>query len=318
MHSFQFYFYRIQVPHTAISTYGGFMNRLSPCFIFIAFILFFTANSKAMWASEDSAVASIKKSKTGSIEPKAATLPIQKDNIKVDNKITNEEKQQYNNIVDQANQFIDDQVSVLNKVPGVEVNQDDLKEKKKSGPAFNPIKWVFGPVIRLQEQSVKLEQQIMKLTGPIAALQPGMLGLESRITSMQTQLGHLEKTTGSVEDELTAIRQDIAAMHATLSEIKKPVTDLKGPIMSLHDPILNIEKPIVGVDKDLNEVKMLLRFVLTAIFVASLIIAIGTPVAAILVWRNRKKLLPEPDRDQLQEEQRIKQVTKAMDHQIRS
>jgi predicted nucleic acid-binding Zn-ribbon protein len=271
-----------------------------------------------VFASSDGVTTSTKKFKTGSIKKKTAIMPLKNDDIKIDNKITDEEKRQFNAIVDQANQYTNEQAAALNKVPGVQVSADDLKEKKKNGPGLNPIKWLFGPVIRLQEQSVKLEQQIMKLTGPIAALQPGMLSLENRITSMQTQLGHLENTTGSVEDELTSIRQDIASMHATLTEIKKPVTDLKSPIMSLHDPILNIEKPIVGVDKDLNEVKLLLRLVLTAICAVCLIIPIVTPIAAILVWRNKEKLLPKPNADQYREEQDIKQATKVMDHQIKS
>ena len=293
------------------------MNRLTLGLVLITLVFFSETNHKLAYASQE--LTSSKKLKTGSkIIRQPAFTQLKSNSIKVDNKITDQEKQEYNAFVDQANQFADEQAATLNKIPGVEVASSDLKEKKKDGPSINPIKWIFGPVIRLQEQSVVLEQQIMKLTGPIAALQPAMLSLEHRMTSMQSQLGNLEKTTNSVEDELTGIRQDIASMHETLSEIKKPVTDIKGPIMSLRDPILNIEKPITGVDKDLQEVKTLLSLVLTAIFAASLIIAIGTPVAAILVWRNRQKLLPKPDEKQQHEEENIKLATKTMDHQLKS
>jgi chromosome segregation ATPase len=258
-----------------------------------------------------------KKAQSGSVQ-KTHIGRLQDPVVQVDDKVTSDEKQHYNAVVDQANQYADDQAAALNKIPGLEVTTEDLKEKKKEGISLNPIKWLFGPVIRLQEQSVKLEQQIMKLTGPIAALQPSMLSLEKRMTSMQGQLGHLEETTTTVQDELVSIRKDITDMHNTLNEIKKPVTDLKGPIMSLRDPILKIEKPITGVDKDLGEVKTLLSLVLTSIYAAAIIIAAGTPIAAIMVWRNRQKLLPQADVKELREEEKIKQATKTMDHQLRS
>lgn len=268
--------------------------------------------------AQDQTQNSTQLAKTGSVEKKAALLPGQNNAVVVDDKITDEEKRQYNAAVDEANKYNEQQAAAVNRIPGVEVQPEDLKQKKKEGFSLNPIKWIFGPVIRLQEQSVTLEQQIMKLTGPIAALQPGMLKLENRMNSMQQQLTHVEKTTGSVEGELQSIRKDIASMHRTLSEIKKPVTDIKGPIMSLRQPIMNIAKPITGVDKDLTEVKTLLSLILTAIFITALLISIGTPVAAILVWRNRHKLLPPPDAKQQREEERIKQATKTMDHQLKA
>ncbi len=238
-------------------------------------------------------------------------------NIQVDNKITRAEKEHFNQVAQQSDQYTPKQAEVLNKIPGVDITADDLKERDKKGFPLNPVAWIFKPVIRLQEQSVKLEQQIMKLTGPIAALQPGMLHLEGRMTSMQGQLASLEEDTSGVQSQLVSIQKDIAAMHATLNEIKKPVTDLKGPIMSLRDPIMRIQEPITGVDKDLTDVKTLLSLVLTSIYAAAAIIAIGTPLAAILVWRNRQKLLPKPTEKQLLEEKKLAETTKVMDQQIR-
>ena len=103
------------------------MKRSLKCFTFIAFTIVFTANCHVISANQDSATISTKKFKTGNNENKT-TVPFKNANIQVDNKITDEEKQQYNAIVDQANRFTNDQAAALNKVPGVEVSQDDLKE----------------------------------------------------------------------------------------------------------------------------------------------------------------------------------------------
>lgn len=237
--------------------------------------------------------------------------------IIVDKKITDSEKEYYKTTMKAGDKYSSKQAKVLNQIPGVNVTAKDLQESEvKKGVSLNPITWLFKPVIRLQEQSVHLEQQIMKLTGPISALQPGILKLDNRIVSVGKEIGAVRSEIGTVEEkienvgnQLSAMRQDITAMRVELGEIKKPIVDLQGPIVRLHDPLTKIEKPISGIDsrlvlldKELGDLKTLLSLVLTAIFISAGIIAVGTPVAAILIWRNKAKLLPKPTPQQIKEE----------------
>lgn len=263
-----------------------------------------------------------------------ALLPgmAQSDNaIKVDARIDKAEKHAYGQALKQGDKFAQQQAHVINKVPGMEVSSEDLKEKEvKKDFSLNPIAWLFKPVIRLQEQSVRLEQQIMKLTGPIAALQPGMLGLENKMTHVQGQMvnmggqiGRVENKMGDVRGQMAGMQKDISAMRVELGQIKQPITDLKGPIMQLHDPLLDIQKPVSTVgtkleslDKQLADLKTLISLVLTAIFVSAGMIAVGTPIAAILIWRNKSKLLPKAKPEEEKQEADISRVGKAMDKQL--
>lgn len=222
--------------------------------------------------------------------------------VKVDaSNLKDAQKKQAEIKLQKSDQFAEEQAQAINRIPGADIKADDLKETKvkKKGLNLNPFSWLFRPITRLQEQSVRLEQQMMKLTGPIAALQPGMLRLEKRIVSVEGQ-------TGKVQDQMALMQTDISAMRKELTEIKEPIMELKAPIEALHDPIKRIEKPITGVNKDLNELKALLSLVLTSIYIAAVVIAIGTPLAAILVWRNKHKIFKPAKPDEDDEEEAVR------------
>lgn len=60
-----------------------------------------------------------------------------------------------------------------------------------------------------------------------------------------------------------------------------------------------------GLEDQLNDLRTLMSLVLTSIFICAGLIAIGTPVAAILIWRNRHKLLPKPKPEEARQEASI-------------
>jgi len=86
-----------------------------------------------------------------------------------DNKVTAAEKNIDEAQTQQSNKFANRQAAAVNKVSGVEVSPEDLKEKsaKKKHFSINPISWIFAPVIKLEDQTVRLQQQMMKLTGQL-------------------------------------------------------------------------------------------------------------------------------------------------------
>lgn len=313
------------------------------CFLMAIIILYLTlVQLQEARAGQDSSV---------NIYPTDTTSIGDKD-IHVDNKITPVEKAKYKKAVEESNKQAEDQAKTINNIPGVYVKPDDLKIPPKKHFSLNPVDWLFKPITRLQNQSVRLEQQIMKLTGPIAALQPSMLRLEKRMNSvqkqmgdMQGQIGNLEKRTNtfqnqmitvdqrmqSINKQMSAMQNDITAMRTSVDQIKGPIIELKDPIMGLREPLLRITDPVSAADKrlitvdarlravaqELTDLKVLIGLVLSAIFLAAVIIAIGTPIAAIIVWRNRSRILPKPDHEQEREENSLSGLARTLNKQLK-
>jgi hypothetical protein len=56
--------------------------------------------------------------------------------------------------------------------------------------------------------------------------------------------------------------------------------------------------PLRDVYQELHEMKALIQLVVVMIVMSTIAIAIGTPLAAVLIYRNRRKLFPNmSDRD---------------------
>jgi archaellum component FlaC len=201
-----------------------------------------------------------------------------------------------------------------NKVPGVHVEGQDLQPPPPETPirGFHPIKKMLQPVVRLEKNSVQLEQQIMKLEGPIAGLQPAMLslhkkmgGVENKMGSMQAHIDEVGKRingvglqVNDVGTRMKDISQQMTGVRADITDVRKEIGTLEGPIKDLHKPLAEVARPLLNVEQKLEKLAALLTTVLFAILLAAGIIAIGTPVAAILIYRNRRKLFPDmSDRD---------------------
>jgi hypothetical protein len=168
---------------------------------------------------------------------------------------------------------------VVNQVPGVKVKSADL-EPPTAPPikGFHPIKKLLRPVENLEGMTVKLEQQIMKLEGPIASLQPPMINLQKKMNKVDDHLGLMEGRLSGMSSQVNGVREDIANMRKDIQELKTPIQQLRGPIGS-------VAKPLEAVQNQLS-------LILLAILVAAAAVAIGTPVAAVLMYKNRHKLFP--------------------------
>ncbi|HEY9775843.1 MAG TPA: hypothetical protein V6C81_18925 [Planktothrix sp.] len=169
---------------------------------------------------------------------------------------------------------------VVNQVPGVKVSQQDMQPPAdKPIKGFHPIKKLLRPVENLEGMSIKLEQQIMKLEGPIAGLQPPMINLQKKMVTVDDHIGQMGNQLTTMQGQVTGVRQDIANM-------RKDIEALKEPIVALKAPIGTVAKPLETLQTQLN-------FILMAILVAAFAIAIGTPIAAVVMYRNRHKLFPD-------------------------
>ncbi|HEY9714754.1 MAG TPA: hypothetical protein V6C72_14900, partial [Chroococcales cyanobacterium] len=173
---------------------------------------------------------------------------------------------------------------VVNQVPGVKVNTTDLTPPTAAPiKGFHPIKKLLRPVENLEGMTIKLEQQIMKLEGPIAALQPPMIHLQKKMTGVDEQLHSMQGQLNGMQTEVTGVRTDIAGMRKDIQALKKPIVALKGPIGTVAKP--------------LEKLQAQLNFIILAIIISAISIAIGTPVAAIVLYKYRHKLFPDVARD---------------------
>ena len=189
----------------------------------------------------------------------------------------------------------------LNRIPGVKIDAKDLEPPPEQDAitGFHPIKKALAPIIRLERNTVQLQQQIMKLEGPIAALNPPMVGLQSRMTSVEGKMGNMQEkldgmsqAVGGVSTQMAGVRGDIKGMREQITRLQEPIEQLRPPIEKLQGPLVNVAEPLRQVHKELADMKALLATVLGAILLATVAISIGTPIAAIAIYRNRKKIFP--------------------------
>jgi len=201
--------------------------------------------------------------------------------------------------------------AAVNQVPGANVRPQDLELPEKRGLTLNPIGWLFKPITELQRQSIRLQQQIMNLEGPIGAMQPTMLGLREQMVHVQGKMGDVNQHMTRVEGEMnnvrggmTKMKDDVQRMRQTLTRLEGPITRLEQPIQDLHDPVVRLQRPLSSVHEQMNNLEMQLidlkreirttsTFILLAILFATMVIAVGTPLAGLIVWLNRRRLFPD-------------------------
>jgi CII-binding regulator of phage lambda lysogenization HflD len=204
----------------------------------------------------------------------------------------------------------------VNKVPGVNIKAADLQPPAEDPPitGFHPIKKLLRPVIRLGKGAVEIQQSMMKLEGPVAGLQPSMTSLGNKMTTVDHQMAHMQKQLTDISGDVGQIdacinrvgtgvdevRQDIAGIRQQVAHLTVPIREMQKPLHEMLAPLKDVTKPMSQVHGQLAELKTMLRGVVIAIIVGVLAITIGTPFAAVYVYRNRKKLFPhlrEPGND---------------------
>lgn len=191
--------------------------------------------------------------------------------------------------------------NAVNTIPGVKVKAGDLATPELPPiKGFHPIKRALRPVENLAVLSTRLQQQIVRMEGPIASLQPTMINLHNKMTvvnnrlkSMQGNIVQAQTQVAGARQEVTGVREDIQGVRADILAIRRELEDLRSPIQELKKPLGNVAGPLVGVQKRLEEVQALIGAVLLFIMLSTVMIAIGTPIAALLIYKNRRKFFPD-------------------------
>jgi len=189
------------------------------------------------------------------------------------------------------NELAKQTADALNRIPNVHVHPSAL-EPVQLPPiqGFHPVKKLLRPLEQLQAQSIQLQQQIMRLEGPIAALQPSMLGLEKKMVVVNRQVESMQSQVAAMQSQLQLLQSQVNGARGEIAGIKNEIREIRKPIESLRGPIGSVAQPLSGVQTQLG-------FILLAIMVAAVMVAVGTPVAAIFIYMNRHKLFPGKSRD---------------------
>ena len=181
----------------------------------------------------------------------------------------------------------------MNSVPGVKVTQHDLVPPTLPPiKGFHPIKRALRPIENMQLMVVKLQQQIMRLEGPIAGLNTPMVGLQKQMGGVDTRLTDMQgqlKVTGS---QVTGVRNDLSGVRNDMAAVRSDIEKMRAQIANLQDPLRRLEKPISNVARPLEAVQAQLNWIMAAIVLTGLLIAVGTPVAGLLIYANRRRLFP--------------------------
>ena len=214
--------------------------------------------------------------------------------------------------VQQQAKSAQDSAETVNQIPGVNVNPKDLMPPQLPPiRGFHPIKRMLRPVENLEAITIRLQQQIMRLEGPIAALQPRMQELQRPIGRVADKMGSMDDRLGSVRENLsgvhaqlgsvqeqvravqsgmTGLHEDIAAVQSLLSKVREDVNKLREPIEQLRGPLLGVAGPLTAVQGELHQLQVLVRWVLAAILLSAVGIAIGTPLAGLMLYTRKHKL----------------------------
>ncbi len=163
----------------------------------------------------------------------------------------------------------------VNQLPGEKVDPRDLEHPPIKG--FHPIRKLLRPLDNLEDSANKLHKEASKLEKPMGDLQAPMVDLQKKMVNVDSGVGHMQRKLDNVSDQVTGARAD-------LSEVREEINRVKSPIQALQKPVTDIARPLEEIQTKLN---VLLLFIL----VFMLIVSFGTPIVAIVVYRNRSKIL---------------------------
>ncbi len=198
-----------------------------------------------------------------------------------------------------------------NQLPGVNIQPDEFHEEEKgfSVGDLNPFKWIFKPVTDMQKRVIHLEKQMMRLEGPIANLQKPMMGLREDMVSVQDKMKLMRGDMGQVRTKMDGLQGNLKGIggqmthvDSRIGSVQSQLKQIRGPIVALRDPILDLQKPLSSVGgelqtlkSDLHELKDVVKLTSTLILIAiisvGLIICVGTPIAALFAYRNRRWIM---------------------------
>jgi hypothetical protein len=98
-----------------------------------------------------------------------------------------------------------------------------------------------------------------------------------------------------MDGHVTSVGHQVSGVMPDLGSMREDLNSLQTPLHALLEPLNNVAVPLEQVRHELADMRALLATVLASIFMATICIAIGTPIAAVLVYKNRHRFFPNID-----------------------
>lgn len=201
-------------------------------------------------------------------------------------------------------------INASNQINGQHVDPKIMKKQKKGMglQVLNPFAWLLKPVTDTQKTVIELQKQIVRLEAPIANLQKPMVGLREDMQQVDSTMDSVNQKMNTMHGDITKINSGmnsvdrrIAHMERQLGQMYEPIVELKNPVIALKDPVKGVGNQLTTLKSDLKELKQVVSFTTTAILAAVLmvgvLIVVGTPIAAIFVWRHRRWIMQKFGRE---------------------
>jgi predicted nucleic acid-binding Zn-ribbon protein len=141
----------------------------------------------------------------------------------------------------------------------------------------------------------RMEETIKLLSQQIAEVRLSILGTYKELKQMRPDFTCVRKDIRDIHDPILRLETPIASLSKPINNLDKEVvglqgeiSHLRGPLERLEDPVTRLSLQLTDLHSELHELHNELRLILASIFVAAIIVAFGTPVAAVMIWRNKR------------------------------
>lgn len=132
-----------------------------------------------------------------------------------------------------------------------------------------------------------MHSQIGLVGEKMDAMQNQLLSVGQKMDGMHGQLGGVEGQVKQMEAGMSGLREDLKSIRSDLTAVRTQVNELKKPIEQIRDPLLEVAGPLEGLGQRLDRLQTLVSYVLMAIVVATVGIAIGAPMMAAFLINKR-------------------------------
>lgn len=159
---------------------------------------------------------------------------------------------------------------------------------------------ISGRLDQTVEHITGVDSNLTKVSGQMGSVQSSLSGTYSVLRKMGPDLKNVRLDIGKIRDPIAKMQRPLEAIASPIQNLDREVTlvgremkQLRVPLTLMEKPVTSLDKQLTGLHSEISELRSLLALVLTSIFVAAGLSAVGTPIAAILVWRNKNKFLPK-------------------------
>ncbi|MBX9573469.1 MAG: hypothetical protein K2X77_31500 [Candidatus Obscuribacterales bacterium] len=180
---------------------------------------------------------------------------------------------------------VDKQMDITHKQLGSVGEQMDAMYKQMGnvGGQMEAMQKQMGPI---GDKMGAVQSQIGSVGQKMDSMHAQLLSVGHQMEGMHGPLEGVEGQVKQMEAGMSGLREDLKSIRSDLTAVRNQVVELQRPISQIRDPLLEVAGPLEGLGKRLDRLQQLVSYVLMSIIIATVGIAIGTPIAAFLIYKR--------------------------------